>query len=92
MNRLNGDPIAFVDINVRSLRSNLTELSKFNLNGREIRNAINVARPLAKSEGRTVDFESVKKVIRVQQRFDEYMKEVNEGLDDEKLAREEGKR
>ncbi|KAI0431096.1 hypothetical protein F5Y09DRAFT_206730 [Xylaria sp. FL1042] len=92
VNRLDGDPIASGDIDIRNLRSNLTELSKFDLNGREIRNAINVARPLAKSEGRKVDFESLKKVIRVQQKFYTYMKDMNEGLDDEKVAREEGKR
>ncbi|KAI1279404.1 hypothetical protein F5Y07DRAFT_358355 [Xylaria sp. FL0933] len=92
INRLDCDPIASEDIETRNLRSNLTELSKFDLNGREIRNAINVARPLAKSEGRKVDFESLKKVIRVQQKFYTYMKDMNEGLDDEKVARDEGKR
>ncbi|KAI0422727.1 P-loop containing nucleoside triphosphate hydrolase protein [Xylaria grammica] len=92
VNRLNDDPIASEDIDVRNLRSNLTELSRFDLNGREIRNAINVARPLAKSEGRKVDFDSLKKVVKVQQKFYEYMKDMNEGLDDEKVAREEGKR
>ncbi|KAF2971988.1 hypothetical protein GQX73_g1630 [Xylaria multiplex] len=92
VNRLSSDPIAAVDIDIRNLHSNLTELSKFELNGREIRNAINVARPLAKSEGRKVDFESLKKVIRVQQKFYGYMKEVNEGLDDEEVARDERKR
>ncbi|KAI0160611.1 hypothetical protein GGR57DRAFT_455920 [Xylariaceae sp. FL1272] len=90
--RLSDDPIASMDIDVRNLRSNLTELSKFNLNGREIRNSINVARPLAKAEGRKVDFDSLKKVIRVQQKFEGYVKDMNEGLDDEKVAREVGKR
>ncbi|RWA10147.1 hypothetical protein EKO27_g4984 [Xylaria grammica] len=92
VNRLNDDPIASGDIDIRNLRSNLTELSRFDLNGREIRNAINVARPLARSEGRKVDFDSLKKVVKVQQKFYEYMKDMNEGLDDEKVAREEGKR
>jgi len=92
VNRLNNDPIASTDIDIRDLRSNLTELSKFNLNGREIRNSINVARPVAKSEGRKVNFECLKKVVKVQQKFDAYVKDMNEGLDDEKVAREEGKR
>ncbi|KAI1742631.1 hypothetical protein F4680DRAFT_411273 [Xylaria scruposa] len=92
VNRLGSDPIASAEIDIRNLRSNLTELSKFDLNGREIRNAITVARPLAKSEERKVDFESLKKVIKVQQKFDTYMKSVKEGLDDEEVAREEGKR
>ncbi|KAI1300902.1 hypothetical protein F5Y03DRAFT_363254 [Xylaria venustula] len=92
VNRLGSDPIATVDIDIRNLHTNLTELSKFELNGREIRNAINVARPLAKSEGQKVDFESLKKVIKVQQKFYTYMKNMNEGLDDEEVAREEGKR
>ncbi|KAI1317766.1 hypothetical protein F5Y16DRAFT_392527 [Xylariaceae sp. FL0255] len=92
VNRLNNDPLAAQDIDVRNLRSNLTELSRFNLNGREIRNAINVARPLAKSEGKLVDFDALKKVVRVQQKFEGYVKDMNEGLDDEKVAREIGKR
>jgi hypothetical protein len=90
--RLSGDPIAKKEIDIADLHANLGELSEFDLNGREIRNAINVARPVAASEARKVDFNCLKKVIKVQERFDEYIKEINEGMDDEHVAREVGKR
>jgi hypothetical protein len=80
------------DLDLPDLRRNLSNLSKYELNGREIRNAISVARPLALSNGAQVDFKCLQKVIGVQQRFLRYLKDMNEGLDDEKVAREEGKR
>ncbi|KAH7125899.1 hypothetical protein EDB81DRAFT_810137 [Dactylonectria macrodidyma] len=90
--RLESDPTVAAEVDLSDLRRNLSTLSKYELNGREIRNAINVARPLASSSGTQVDFNCLKKVIGVQRRFDRYIKDMNEGLDDEKVAREEGKR
>jgi len=90
--RLESDPIASVELDIDDLRRNLSTLAKYELNGREIRNAINVARPLALAENTRLDCECLHKVIKVQRRFDEYLKEVNEGLGDEEVAREVGKR
>ncbi|KAF5496630.1 hypothetical protein CGCF413_v008355 [Colletotrichum fructicola] len=90
--RLNDDPTISGELDITNLRSNLAELSKYELNGREIRNAINVAKPVALSCGDKVDFQCLKKVIGVQSRFDRYIRDMNEGLDDDKVAREEGKR
>jgi len=90
--RLESDPIASVELDIDDLRRNLSTLAKYELNGREIRNAINVARPLALAENTQLDCECLHKVIKVQRRFDEYLKEVNEGLGDEEVAREVGKR
>ncbi|KAG4255664.1 ATPase [Fusarium proliferatum] len=92
VNSLNSDPAASAEIDIHDLRRNLRDLSQYELNGREIRNAINVARPLALSTGTQVDLMCLKKVIRVQQRFGKYIKDMNEGIDDDSIAREDGKR
>lgn len=62
--RLSGDPIAVREIDIEDLRANLGELSGFDLNGREIRNAINVARLMAVLEARKLNFNSLKKVVK----------------------------
>ncbi|KAK5657158.1 hypothetical protein OQA88_3215 [Cercophora sp. LCS_1] len=90
--RLENDPVAKEELDIEDLRGNELALSRFELNGREIRNAINVARPLAMSENRLVNFECLEKVIKVQRDFDKYLKEMNEGLGDDEVAREEGRR
>lgn len=90
--RLDDDPIASAELDIEDLRKHALALSRFELNGREIRNAINVARPLAISEGKLLDFTCLEKVIKVQRDFDRYLKEMNEGLGDEEVAREEGRR
>ncbi|CAM1509514.1 Fc.00g032530.m01.CDS01 [Cosmosporella sp. VM-42] len=92
LERLDSDPAVTSELDISDLRRNLANLAKYELNGREIRNAINVARPLAMSSKTRIDFTCLKKVIGVQRRFDQYIKDMNEGLDDEKVAREEGKR
>ncbi|KAK3368831.1 hypothetical protein B0T24DRAFT_532761 [Lasiosphaeria ovina] len=90
--RLDSDPVASVELDIEDLRRNALTLSKFELNGREIINAINIARPLAISEGKLLDFGCLEKVIKVQRDFEKYLKNVNEGLGDEEVAREEGRR
>lgn len=90
--RLTNDPVALAELDIEDLRKNEAALSKFELNGREIRNAINVARPLAVAEGKLLDFACLVKVIKVQQDFDKYIKDINEGLGDDEVAREGGKR
>jgi len=59
------------------------------MNGRQIRNAVTTARQLAKYKKRPVDFEALRHVINVSSKFDKYMKNVNEGLSDEDIARED---
>ncbi|KAK4185574.1 AAA family ATPase [Podospora australis] len=92
IDRLEDDPLVASYLDVTDLREHLKELSLFELNGREIRNAINIARQLAKAEKRQLDFECLCKVIKVQTRFDDYLRGYNEGLDDDAMARENRKR
>lgn len=81
------------DIDIPDLRKNVGKLSRYNLNGREIRNAITTARQLASFNGKSLDYSCLRDVIGVTTRFDMYLKDrVNEGLDDDELAKEKGLR
>jgi hypothetical protein len=51
IDRLVNDPVASFELDIEGLRKNAVPLSRFELNGREIGNAINVALPLTISEG-----------------------------------------
>jgi hypothetical protein len=77
------EPVAIDDI-----KSRIVELSKYSMNGRQIRNVINTARQLARFKEEPLDFEHLKRVIKVSGRFDEYVRGVNEVKDDEQWARE----
>lgn len=71
------------------LRRHIDQLAVFDMNGRQIRNAMTTARQLAKYRGQTLDYKALRHVINVSGKFDNYLKNVNEGLSDEDLAREE---
>ncbi|EOD44784.1 putative aaa family atpase protein [Neofusicoccum parvum UCRNP2] len=77
------------DVDIGNLRSSLGKLAKYKLNGRQIRNVITTARQLARHKGKPVNFEALKHVIKVSTKFDDYLKGINENLDDEELARED---
>lgn len=76
-------------IDIDNLWSHRNDLSKFDMNGREIRNAVTTARQLAMYKGKPLDFISLRHVINVSSKFDKYLRNVNEGLDDDELARED---
>jgi SpoVK/Ycf46/Vps4 family AAA+-type ATPase len=80
------------EIDIGDLHEHLDDLAKYNMNGREIRNAVTTARQLAMYEKKPMDFKALKHVINVSSRFDRYLKSVNEGMTDEELAREDGLR
>jgi len=71
------------------LRSHLKELAGIEMNGRQIRNAVNTGRQLAMFKNKALDFECMRYCINVSQRFDTYLKGINEGMDDEDMARED---
>lgn len=78
------------DVDTDNLRASVKKLAKYTLNGRQIRNAITTARQLALYEERTMNSEDLEKVIAVANRFDQYLLKVNDGMSDNKLAREDG--
>jgi hypothetical protein len=53
------EPVAIDDI-----KSRIVELSKYSMNGRQIRNVINTARQLARFKEEPLDFEHLKRVIK----------------------------
>ncbi|RAH40814.1 P-loop containing nucleoside triphosphate hydrolase protein [Aspergillus brunneoviolaceus CBS 621.78] len=76
----------------------INDLSMYEMNGRQIRNAITTARQLAEFKNKRLNYEIIKKVITVTGRFDRYLQgvkqleSVKEGTVDDTLAREAGTR
>jgi hypothetical protein len=75
-------------IDVDEIKSHITELVRYDLNGRQIRNAINTARQLARFKEEVLNFEHLRRVIQVSGRFDDYLRKVIGTRDDEQRARE----
>ncbi len=80
------------------LQLNINNLSKEEMNGRQIRNAITTARQYAEFKDKPLNYEVIKKVITVAGRFDRYLhdvkkaRKVKDGTDDDKIARDAGAR
>jgi AAA+ superfamily predicted ATPase len=91
-------------INFNDLELNLDELSRYEMNGRQIRNSITTARQLAKYRGKKMNFSHLKRAITVAEKFDRYLADVQEGIyegggrgedgrySDESIARQDGVR
>ncbi|KAI9874942.1 MAG: hypothetical protein M1830_009098 [Pleopsidium flavum] len=77
------------DIDTDELKEHLGELAKYDMNGRQIRNAVTTARQLALYKKKKLRFEELKHVISVASKFDKYLLSVNEGMSDDRLARED---
>ncbi|UPK89428.1 hypothetical protein LCI18_000363 [Fusarium solani-melongenae] len=65
------------------IQLNLDELSQYEMNGRQIRNSITTARQLAKYQKRKMTFSHLKRAITVADKFDRYLADVQEGIDEE---------
>ncbi|KAK0724043.1 P-loop containing nucleoside triphosphate hydrolase protein [Lasiosphaeris hirsuta] len=63
------------------------ELAEFEMNGRQIRNAITTARQLAKFQNTKMGYRHLKRVITVASKFDDYLKKVQDGFSDDQVAR-----
>lgn len=66
------------DIDFPDIQCHLDELTKYPLNGREIRNAITTARQLAKYKKVKMGFTHLKRAITVADKFDRYLSDVRE--------------
>lgn len=88
MNRLKS--LKESDVDFKDIECYIPELSKHELNGRQIRNAITIARQLAKFKGGTMSYKHLKHVIKVAGQFDSYLSKTKEGLNDVDLARASG--
>ncbi|KAI1170554.1 hypothetical protein F4777DRAFT_594862 [Nemania sp. FL0916] len=74
------------------LRDHLDELSKEDMNGRQIRNALTTARQYARWKGEKLNYAQLKDVIEVSGRFDKYLVKLHKGLTHDQLAQDEGLR
>lgn len=83
------EPIA---IDFDDIECYFSELADYEMNGRQIRNAITTARQLAKFKNQLMNFSHLKHVIHVASKFDKYLNNVNEGFTDDQIARGEGVR
>jgi SpoVK/Ycf46/Vps4 family AAA+-type ATPase len=79
-----------IDIDFDDIDDYLDELADYELNGRQIRNAITTARQLAKFKKTSMNYSHLKHVIEVSSRFDKYLSNVKEGLTDDQIARDDG--
>jgi hypothetical protein len=74
-------------MDVNDIRNHIPELAQTKMNGRQIRNAVNTGRQLARFNRKRLDFTQLQDVVRVSHNFDKYTEEVQE-VDDETMARE----
>lgn len=78
------------EIDFDDIECYVEELAEYELNGRQIRNAITTARQLAKFQGRRMTHEHLKRVITVASKFDAYLKKVQDDFSDDQIARGAG--
>jgi hypothetical protein len=76
------------NVDYEDLRDNVDILAEKELNGRQIRNAITIARQLAQYDSEKLNHEHLKDVITIAADFDNYVKGLNEDLSDEDRMRE----
>lgn len=60
------------------------------MNGRQIRNAITTARQLAQFKEKPMTWGHLRHVVKVAEKFDNYLKGVHEEMSDDLIARGEG--
>ena len=75
-----------------SIRAHVKALAQIEMNGRQIRNSITTARQLALFRKRPMGFRELEDVIKVGSEFEKYISDLNDGEDDESIARERNDR
>lgn len=73
---------------VEDLERHLAKLARIDINGRQIRNVITMARHLAKFKGEITRYEHVQTAVESLQEFNKYLKAVKGGVSDDEIARE----
>lgn len=80
-----GDSMDFDDLN-----DHVDDMANFEMNGRQIRNAITTARQLAQYRWKKMDYKDLIHVIEVSNRFEDYLRGVEEGFGDDDISRSNG--
>ncbi|KAK2613559.1 hypothetical protein N8I77_000466 [Diaporthe amygdali] len=78
------------NIDYVTIESYIEELSEYEMNGRQIRNAITTARQLAQFKKQPMTYGHLRHVIKVAGKFDNYIRGVHEDMSDDMIARGEG--
>jgi hypothetical protein len=73
---------------VEDILYNIEELSKEAMNGREIRNAITIARQLAQFKNERFGYSHLQHVIKVGGKFGKYLEDLREGFTDDDIKKE----
>ncbi|KAM7183876.1 Fidgetin-like protein 1 [Rhypophila sp. PSN 637] len=77
-------------VNVEDIKAHMDELAGYELNGRQIRNALTTARQLSLFEESVLDWEGLKGAIDVAGDFTRYLEGVNGDLDERQLVHGHG--
>lgn len=77
-------------VDIDDIEDHISELGKEVLNGREIRNAITIARQLASFRKETFCYEHLKQAIDVGSRFSKYLRDLRVDLTDDAIKQEDG--
>ncbi|KAG6358336.1 hypothetical protein INS49_014220 [Diaporthe citri] len=80
------------NIDYDTVESYIEELAEYEMNGRQIRIAITTARQLAQFKKKPMTWGHLRHVIKVAEKFDNYLKGVHEEMSDDMIARGEGVR
>ncbi|KAF4545428.1 AAA family ATPAse [Lasiodiplodia theobromae] len=80
------------NIDYDDILDNMDELCMEEMNGRQIRNSITIARQLAQFKKEVFSYKHLKNVIGVSKRFETYLNSVNHGYTDDQLAQDAGLR
>jgi len=78
------------NFNEVEIRGKIKLLSEYEMNGRQIRNAITTARQLALFRKTAMSWDHLEHSIKVSGQFDKYLEEVHNQIKDDDMAREEG--
>ncbi|KKY25405.1 putative aaa family atpase [Diplodia seriata] len=76
------------DVDIHTILDSINKLAKYEMNGRQIRNAITTARQLALFKKETLTTKHLEHSIRVSGKFDQYLDEVHDQIKDDDMARQ----
>jgi hypothetical protein len=74
------------DVDFDDVRAHLEALARPPMNGRQIRNAVTTARQLARFRKTRMGYAHLKQAISVSQKFEDYVRKVKGGQDDDEIA------
>ncbi|PVH68573.1 P-loop containing nucleoside triphosphate hydrolase protein [Cadophora sp. DSE1049] len=84
------DDLKEENIDFNDLRDNVEELAKNKMNGREIRNAITLARQYTQWKKTKLNLAELQDIIKISGQFDVYLSDLNSNVTQDQLAQEEG--